>query len=150
MSRTKRVLANLIVGAVVGFAIFLLSDWAGYGLPISITISSLLFPFLLAALSQRSEIFDFYGRHLQAITIAIVIALPGVLTVLLGGYLGVILLYYIPLLFILAAPLLALMLIEAGVILIYRVIIHEVVKEERSANPSGHHPARLETAGDLV
>ncbi|MGA2768574.1 MAG: hypothetical protein ABSF24_09720 [Candidatus Bathyarchaeia archaeon] len=130
MSRTKRVLAKLIVVAVVGLAIFLLSYFAGFGLLISITISSLSFPFVLAALFP-SKAFNFFERHLQAISIAFIIALPGVLTVLLGGFLGVLLLYYVPILFILAAPLLALILTEVGVILIYRVMIHEVVKEER-------------------
>ncbi len=133
MLKTKSKPMRSIAAAALSLVFFLLSyEIARYGLPISIAISSLLYPLFLAMLSQKGEVFDFYGKHLQIITAALFLVLPTVLTVLLGGYLGVMLLYEIPLLFILVPALLALILTEAGVILVHRVIVYRVVKEERS------------------
>jgi hypothetical protein len=129
---SRKTKAKRIIPAV-GFTLvlFLVSYYiADYGLPISVAISLLFLPYLIAVLLPRKEVLNFYGKHLQWITIVIFIALPAVWTIVLYGIIGILLLFELPIIFVQAPPLLAIILTDIGVLLCHRVFVYRIVKEE--------------------
>ena len=132
MSKVKNIAVRTIGAVIITFAFFLLSNnIAGYGLTISAAISLLFFPPILAILCPKEVVRNFYGRHLQLITLMISLALPAVLTFVLYGFLGILLLFEIPILFFIAPPLLALLLTEIGVLVLHRILAHKIIAEEK-------------------
>jgi hypothetical protein len=132
MSEERMKVKRVILALVVTLGLFLVSYYVGnYGLPISLAMSLLFLPYLVAASFPRKRVLDFYGRYLQWITVGIFIALPAVWTIVLYGIIGILLLFEIPIIFLIAPPLLALIITDVGVLLCHRVFTHRVVKEEK-------------------
>jgi len=126
--KTKRA----ILALVLTIGLFLVSYYIGnYGLPISLAMSFLLLPYLVAASFPEQRVLDFYGRHLKWITIIIFVALPTVWTVVLYGIIGILLLFEIPIIFLEAPPLLALIITDAGILLCHRILTYKVLKKEK-------------------